>query len=239
MTLFRMIPLRFIWILPLLSFSGLTSCRSTDPNIETSRLAASAVNVCDPADAYWENLWDDESAFFRGFEDLPDDGDSSAATEVVRDRSVTVVPLRSIRFTQAVVSMVLRDGKQLADVITQLRVGGWNPAEPPLDVVRNTDGDLLAIDHRRLIAAIQAGIETVPVRIRSAKSELVREELTRFRLESDLEHNGQKWLRGSFAKTWGEAALFRAANNRVFGHPDFPLNGSNKVPELRNVKCSN
>jgi hypothetical protein len=227
-----------IWFLVVTA--AVTSCRSTNPNQNDSRLSAPKEPVCDPADAYWENLWDDESAFFRGFEDLPDDDDSGedGLQNKSSNNSTNMVAVPSIRFTQAVVSMVLRDGKQLADVITQLRAGGWNPAEPPLDVVRNDQGELLAIDHRRLIAAIQAGLDRVPVRIRPARSALVREELTRFRLEADLDFAGQKWTRGAFAKTWGEAALFRSANNRTFGYPDFPLNGSTKIPELRNVTCS-
>ncbi|MBU1218204.1 hypothetical protein KKF97_00200, partial [Myxococcota bacterium] len=81
----------------------------------------------------------------------------------------------------------------------------------PIDVVRTADG-LVTLDHTRAGVALELGIKKIPVRVHLPSDPLPANMIGRF---------------GS-AKTWGEAVVFRTANQR----PPLPSTGTQTPPRL-------
>ncbi|MCI0526094.1 MAG: hypothetical protein L0Y56_01390, partial [Nitrospira sp.] len=149
--------------------------------------------------------------------------------------SIEFIPIDEIRSSQAYVSDALKDGTPLDDLIEDLRQNGWDMKQGGIVVVEYPDGRLVAIDHRRLVAANEAAFETIPSMIKDATDTLPPEGRNRFRLEEGFEDpkTGKVYQKGEKPSTWGEAAVFRAANQRAKGFPDFPLEGSPDLPIVK------
>jgi filamentous hemagglutinin len=81
----------------------------------------------------------------------------------------------------------------------------------PIDVVRTTDG-LTTLDHTRAAVALENGITNIPARVHLPTDPLPASMSGRF---------------GS-STTWGEAAAYRAANQR----PPLPPTGTTTPPRL-------
>lgn len=87
---------------------------------------------------------------------------------------------------------------------------GWG-SMPPIDVVRTEDG-LVTVDHTRAVIALELDLGPIPARVHMPSDPLPDDMIGRF---------------GS-AKTWGDAAAFRAASQR----PPLPPTGTTTVPRL-------
>jgi hypothetical protein len=151
------------------------------------------------------------------------------------------IPLNEIKYSQGDVSRTATglDGKRVTidQAAENIRANGFDPTGAP-DVVKYLNGDLVTLDHRRLVAANRAGIEEVPARVHLAEEPLPPKANGRFRLDQLGEpitdpRTGTVYQPGAAARNYGEAALFRSANQRQFGFSDFPLQGSTEVPKVR------
>jgi hypothetical protein len=160
--------------------------------------------------------------------------ESAAALLEPRDANVRIGHGR-IRFSQGDVSAHLRDGTSLGDVINSMRENGWNPEAPPAEMVEFPDGGIVTLDHRRIVAARMAGLEEVPARVHGYVELMPAESAGKYRLRVNLTdpNTGVTYKRGQLPSTWGEAAMFRSANQRAFCFPDFPTLGSIKEPIIR------
>jgi Papain fold toxin 1, glutamine deamidase len=159
------------------------------------------------------------------------------------------VSLDDMRYSQGDVSskMSLPNGEKVPidTVVGDMRTNGFpNDAAPT--VVEHPNGELVTLDHRRLVAADKAGIKEVPAKVFSANERLPQQQILkkRFRLKTAEPitdpRTGKVYHPGDVAETYGEAALIRSANQRMLrdeaGHllyPDFPLEGSPKIPDIQ------
>jgi hypothetical protein len=149
-------------------------------------------------------------------------------------RAVRSVRLDSIRYSQGDVSPKMRDGKPIEVVAENMRKNGWDYSKEPPDMVEYSDGRIVTLDHRRLVAARQAGLEEVPARVHPSSESIDIDQADRYKLEigfTDPE-TGKVYKPEAIPSNWGEAAKFRAANQRVMGYPDFPIEGSPNLPQI-------
>jgi hypothetical protein len=105
-------------------------------------------------------------------------------------------------------------------------------------MVEYPDGRIVTVDHRRLVAASQAGLEEVPATVHPASERIGKKKGKRFRLDigfTDPE-TGKVYKRWDVPSTWGEAAKFRAADQRGMGFPDFPIEGSPNLPKIKKAE---
>jgi filamentous hemagglutinin len=124
----------------------------------------------------------------------------------------------------------LADGGKIIDVNpadlrwTQTTAGGGGRADllrqsiaengydgPPIDVVQTADG-IVTVDHTRAAIALEQGITSIPATVHLPSDPLPTDMVGRF---------------GS-ATTWGDAAAYRAANQR----PPLPPTGTTTPPRL-------
>jgi hypothetical protein len=119
--------------------------------------------------------------------------------------SISSINPSQLRWTQRTAG-----GRGRADVLRRsMAERGYDGA--PIDVVSTADG-LVTVDHTRAAVALELGIEQIPARIHLPDELLPSDMVGRF---------------GS-ARTWGEAAAHRAANQR----PPLPPTGTTDPPRL-------
>jgi len=149
-----------------------------------------------------------------------------------RALSVTqMVPPEEVRFTQRSVSRATSDGVSIPDLASSMADGGWRGG--PVHAVRWDDGGIASLDNRRLTAARMAGLEHVPTALHAPSDRLEdwphewdqarRErnalgvdirELPDGTLRVGGDQGAIRYARGQVAETWGDIALFRAAEQR-------------------------
>jgi hypothetical protein len=115
-------------------------------------------------------------------------------------------------------------------VAQQMKKNGWDYTKDQPDMVQWKGEEYQTLDHRRLVAAKQAGLAEVGAEVHPPTEALPADQVGRFvsrRTFTDPE-TGIAYRAGQIAKTWGEAALFRAANQGA----DFPLRGSSELPRI-------
>lgn len=174
-------------------------------------------------------------------------------------RQTAMVAPEEIRFTQRSVSPQTSDGIRAADLAATMRDGGWRGG--PVHGVRWGDGTLTSLDNRRLRAARDAGLERVPFCVHSPSERLdawpqdwPADRRERNALGVDIrELPDGRWVvggdegrivyaRGTVPQTFGEIALFRAAEQRsllpghLFGADIRPVLLAK--PELRTFEVS-
>jgi uncharacterized protein DUF6861 len=145
------------------------------------------------------------------------------------------VRLDKIRFSQRRVSPEMSDGMPIAVAAENMRKNGWDYSKGVPDMVEYPDGRIVTVDHRRLVAAREARLEEVPARVHLASEQIVDEkQKNRFRLKTRFTdpETGRVYRKGQPPSNWGEAAMFRSANQRVMGYPDFPIEGSPDFPVI-------
>jgi hypothetical protein len=107
-------------------------------------------------------------------------------------------------------------------LVEQMRAEGW--AGEPLDVVRFPDGTVVTLENRRLAAAQKVGLTDIPTLVHdpnepipavSARNYMLLRPVRRLP-DGSLVAGGASgkvvFVRGRRPDTYGEAALFRAAN---------------------------
>jgi hypothetical protein len=159
------------------------------------------------------------------------------------------VALEDVRYSQGDVSpkMSSPSGEKVSieTVAEDMKLHGF-PKEAAPTVVEYPNGELVTLDHRRLVAANKAGITEVPATVFSANQRLPQRQIVakRFRLKTSTPitdpRTGRIYHPGDVAETYGEAALIRSANQRTLRdeagrllHPEFPLEGSPEIPKIQ------
>jgi uncharacterized protein DUF6861 len=163
----------------------------------------------------------------RGNRPLPED---------LRRKGVRNVWLKEIRYSQGNVSPETSNGTPIKVVADDMRKNGWDYEKGVPDMVEYPDGRIVTVDHRRLVAASQAGLEEVPARVHPASEKIVnKKQKNRFRLQTEFTdpETGKVYKKEDVPSNWGEAAKFRAVNQRLWGYPDFPIEGSPNLPKIR------
>lgn len=181
-----------------------------------------------------------------------------AATQAARPESGAPLPAStpriqnlspfSLKFSQKDVKATTDDGMPLQELANNMRAQGWKGK--PLDAVQWSDGSFTSVDNRRPFAARKAELATVPVRVHGENDPVPASQADRFKLgvnvrrldNGDLVVGGNKgqieYAKGAKPSTWGEAAMFRAANQgNVKGSGRFPLRGSYDQPAVRQPKA--
>lgn len=140
------------------------------------------------------------------------------------------VPLANVRYSQKSASFKMSDGRTIDDVANDMRAKGWDTSQPSPDMVDWGDGGFETLDHRRLIAADQAGISDVPANIHLPGEALPPGLQARFTFKKTFTDpvSGKTFQAGDTPKTWGEAAMGRAASQGA----SFPLRGSPSLPKV-------
>jgi hypothetical protein len=139
------------------------------------------------------------------------------------------VPLDQVRYSQAWVSRATRDGTPISEIAENMRVRGWDRTKDPALMVQFEDGRIVTLDHRRLVAANQAGLRDVPALLHPERMPISADQAGRFRLRVEFTYNGRIYQPGALPTNWGEAAMFRSANQRI-DVPQFPIEGNPVVP---------
>ena len=159
-------------------------------------------------------------------------------------------PPTGLRFSQKNVHHKTIDGISIEELTERMRTTGWDG--DPISVVELPDGSKVALDNRRLLAAQNADLPEMPVIYHAASEPIppdvakLRFRLTKYNIrrldDGTLVTGGTKGViihgKGDIPKTYGEAALFRTAQqgNLTGGQGKFPLWGSHDQPVIRQPK---
>jgi hypothetical protein len=154
----------------------------------------------------------------------------------------------SLRFSQKDIGATTSEGQPLDDVVTSMRTQGWRG--DGLHVVELPDGTRVSLDNRRLYAAHKAELGEVPVFYHAPSEPFPKQWAEEgFELKNNIRRledgtlvvGGTKgeivYAKGLVPATYGEAALFRTANQgNIPGEGRFPLWGRPELPRVRPVK---
>lgn len=151
------------------------------------------------------------------------------------------------RYTQATVSPETSDHIPMDRLTSRMREDGWQGK--PVDVVRWGDGSCASIDNRRLVAANRTDVDQVPQRVHNPNEPIQGEDWSpgrrnAIRLTTPIYerpdgtvatgHGPGRLLHpvGSKPRTYGEAAMFRAANQEAKTGEAIPLWGTDREPRI-------
>lgn len=162
-----------------------------------------------------------------------------------------LVDPRTLRFSQENIGARTSDGMTIEELTENMRRGGWKGN--PLEVVELPDGSRTSLDNRRLTAAVRAGLPEVPMAVHEATDKVPKDQQARYALKKDpirklpsgeLVVGGNegvvRYPKGSLPDNYGEAALFRTADQgKVPGTGErFPLYGRMEEPRIRVPKAT-
>lgn len=144
------------------------------------------------------------------------------------------VKIDDILSSQKSASNKMRDGRTISEVAEDMRNNGWDHTKDPPDVVDRGNGKYQTLDHRRVIAAKEAGLKEIPANVHAADEPLPPEFGERFKFEKTFTDpkTGKVYYEGDLPTTWGEAAMGRAAKQGE----NFPLYGSENLPKVTGKK---
>lgn len=184
------------------------------------------------------------------FDDLGyPDGEGVAPEELARYQQALscteIVPTEEVRLTQRSVSRTTSDGQPISRMAERMAEDGWRGG--PVHAVMDENGRITSLDNRRITAARMAGLTEIPTAIHAPTDRLADwpHEWDQARRERNplgvdirrlpdgtLRVGGDvgeiAYRRGQVAETWGEIALFRAAEQRSLLPGD--LAGSDQTP---------
>jgi len=154
-----------------------------------------------------------------------------------------------LKFSQKDIGATTSEGQPLSDVVTSMRTGGWKG--DGLHVVELPDGTKVSLDNRRLYAAQEAKLGEVPVFYHAPNEPFPAQWAEEgFELKNNIRRlddgtlvvGGTKgtvaYAKGTFPANYGEAALFRTANQgNIPGAGKFPLWGRLELPRVRPPKA--
>jgi hypothetical protein len=153
------------------------------------------------------------------------------------------IGINDFKYSQSSAGKFTRDGDSIEKIVDAMRKHGWDISKEPPRMIKMSDGSIVTLDHRRMIAARMAGIKKVPIELIDggtpiAESYALRREFylkikgPRYRfdeianlLQVPEESIGKKYI----AKNWEEAVIIRCANQTK----TFPLFGSTEIPKLK------
>ncbi|WP_433562647.1 toxin glutamine deamidase domain-containing protein [Nocardia sp. CA-151230] len=166
-----------------------------------------------------------------GFPDVADVPPGELARIESALPTTKMVPPNEVRFTQRSVSRETSEGMPIRELADAMAEYGWRGG--PIHAVLWEDGGLSSLDNRRLTAARMAELDDVPTAVHAPSDRLAdwphewdpaRRERNPLRVDirqladGTLRVGGDKgeivYHRGQVADTWGEIALFRAAEQR-------------------------
>lgn len=134
---------------------------------------------------------------------------SASISPLVLSRSITNIDPAKLLWTQRSAG-----GNGRADILREsMSINGYKG--PPIDVVQYPYG-LVTLDHTRAAVALEQGIKSIPAIIRTPNELLPQSMIGRF----------------GNATTWGEAVIFRTANQR----PPLAPQGTVTPPRLPKTK---
>ncbi len=144
-------------------------------------------------------------------------------------------------YSQKTVSNKTNDGVPLDDVTASMKENGYNRKLPPPQMVRLRTGKLVTLDHRRLVAAFNAGIKKLPIHLIEGETPIdpdwarikkfVVGKISKARMKAVEDFLGlpENTITEDYvAKTWEEAAVIRCAKQ---GN-SFPLEGTPELPRI-------
>lgn len=152
------------------------------------------------------------------------------------------VPPTSLNFSQKDVKATTSDGMTLENLQKSMRKS-WKGG--PVDAVQWKDGTMTSIDNRRVLSAQNARLDGIPTQPHNESERLPATQQERFTLTKNIRQlddgslvvAGSKgvvrYSKDSLPRTWGEAAMFRAANQGNVNGQKFPLQGSPDQPCVR------
>jgi hypothetical protein len=176
-------------------------------------------------------------------------GTAVASTTGARTGTARDVAPGDIRFSQKDVGAETSDGLSLDALTNILRTSGWDTTKDPIDVVDVPGLGLVSIDNRRIVAARNAGLATVPTRVHHYNDALdlpparISDGFTLKKykiklLNGQLVRGGTKgtivYEPGDPAETWGEAVLFRTIDQGG----SFAMYGTLDLPKIRAAKTT-
>jgi len=143
----------------------------------------------------------------------------------------------------------------LPELTETMNNNGWRG--DPLDVVQ-TDEGLLSVDNRRVVAARGAGLDEVPVKVHPSNEpfpppDMAPQRANSFNLRNPIRRDPTTggltsspgpgevvYPAGTRPQTWGEAAMFRTANQGESIQPGrfpdnnyFPVGGTRETPIVK------
>lgn len=154
----------------------------------------------------------------------------------------------TIKFSQKDVGEFTGDKKMTIDQLAEsMRTGGWKG--DPIHVIEMPDGSIVSLDNRRLWAARKAGLTDIPMWLHNPKEPFPAQwaeegfelQKTIYRAKdgtlttTKAKDTDVAYAKGDTPTTFGEAALFRTANqgNIAGGGGKFPLWGHLELPRVR------
>jgi hypothetical protein len=150
-----------------------------------------------------------------------------------------------IRFSQTSVQAASEEGLSIGEMAEKMHTEGYKESGAP-DVVEVPSIGYVSVDNRRIVAARQAGLVDIPVKIHHFNDPLTVA-AERFVLTRHIRQHPDGTLyigegkpativfgKGTTPTTWGEAVLFRTANQGVslgfYGKLDLPTIRAPKTP---------
>lgn len=153
----------------------------------------------------------------------------------------------NLKFSQKDVDWLTSDKTLTIDQLAEsMKTQGWKG--DPLHIIEMPDGSMVSLDNRRLLAARKAGLKDVPVLYHAPNEPMppqwaadgfkLKKKIYQLPDGSLVVGGGKgtlKYREGDIPKTYGEAALFRTANQgNIPEGGKFPLYGRYDDPKIRN-----
>ena len=192
-----------------------------------------------------ERLPNDEERVPNDEERIPEDERTNESEETTGGQDHPAVngevKFGDFNYSQKTVNGKTGDGTPLEVVVESMREHGYDRSKQPPQMVDLNNGKLVTLDHRRLVAAYQAEVKSIPIeRIAGStpidqafaiSKNFVIGKMSRARMtlvEQFLGLPEGTIKKGYVAQTWEEAAVIRCANQ---GN-SFPIDGSPNLPTI-------
>lgn len=144
-------------------------------------------------------------------------------------QSSTMVKLKDLKYSQKTAGGKMGDGTPLKQVTENMRKSGWDHSKPKPNMVKWKDRSITTLDHRRIVAAKNAGLKKVPANIHKASDPIPLSMRQQYQYKKTFTGpDGKVYKKGDYPTTWGEAAMGRSANQGK----NFPLEGSTTTPKV-------
>ena len=143
-----------------------------------------------------------------------------------------IMSIDNLKWSQIYGKGTFSDGRSLSSLVNKITRMGSNPYTqmPPLKVVQMSDGSITSLDHRRGIAAIEAGANEVPVSIKKGSDLIPPDEAIQYKVTKSEQAKILGVEKDAIPKTYEEAVKYRSAGQGK----KFPVEGSSTKPYAKN-----